>query len=93
MQTRYDATQDQYLHVQLEVAPGVALTRPQKTKIRKIIISVLLGQNSEYRELVRIKTGEGNQEDVYPDLEYLPYGDSAFKPGAKLAAAAKVSAK
>jgi phenylacetate-CoA ligase len=90
MQTRYDANQDQYLYVQVELAPGAKPTRPQKAKIRKRIIAHMLELNSEYRELVRLKQGMGTEEQVYPELEFLPYGDPTFKPGAKLAAATTV---
>jgi phenylacetate-CoA ligase len=87
MQTRYDANQDQYLFIQVELAQGVKPTRTQKAKIRKRLIARLLELNSEYRELVRLKQSMGSEEQIYPELEYLPYGDPTFKPGAKLAAA------
>lgn len=79
------AEMNQYLHIIMELAHGIKVTPRQENLIHAVVVEQMQRKNAEYNRLI-----EAIGEKGFPVIEFVPYGDATFKPGAKMA---KVSVK
>jgi len=77
--TKYNAKQDQYLEINLEIARGGSFSKIAEMQLQNSIVKNLLHKNSEYKELQKFI---GNR--ATPHLVFWPAEDPKyFKPGVK----------
>lgn len=76
---KYDKNANQYLELNIELQPNVKGTKILSDKIKKLVVSRLLIENSSYR-----KTAEEYPKRVIPKIVFWQYEDAKyFKPGTK----------
>ncbi len=73
MATRFDADQNQYLEINLEMREGAALDDDAQRSLIDEIVTALQSGNSEYRELLRM---QGTR--AWPRLVAWPAGDPRY---------------
>lgn len=78
IQTKHDATHDQFLEVTVELKPGITDSPELKKLAKQTIIQKLLELNSEYAKL---HSAIGDKAD--PHIELVAPGQLGFLPGKK----------
>jgi phenylacetate-CoA ligase len=80
MRTVYDKKSNQFLEVNVEMKPRVAVSKKLKTITQKSIVSTLLQHNSEYKELTKML----GIKRTAPYIVFWTYNhDTHFKSGIK----------
>ncbi|OGH65427.1 MAG: hypothetical protein A3J66_02300 [Candidatus Magasanikbacteria bacterium RIFCSPHIGHO2_02_FULL_47_14] len=79
MITKYDAGQNQYLEINIELRPGAHISQLLEASMQEQIVTSLLRESSEYA-----KTYSEVPQRVMPHLVFWPYEDRLFfAPGTK----------
>lgn len=86
MITNYTKKMDQDLHLVIELSEGTEESKTLLQKVMSVLLEIVRSLNSEFNKLIEVVG-----ERAYPSIEFLPNGDSAFAPGAKLAKVAKAT--
>ncbi len=78
MQTKHRKDMSQYLHIDIELAPGANVDAEFRRNIKRSIIDELRRSNTEYREL-HAKIGT----KAHPRLRFAPYNTIGYVAGKK----------
>ncbi len=80
--TEYTDTMDQYLHITMELAPGISLEEVDRAAVAEVTFEKLRLLNAEYNRLT-----EELGDRARPKITLVSHGDTVFRPGAKMAKA------